>query len=223
MIWQAAPSRLKLPSNEVHVWRASLDLSEASFEKAKALLAADEHVRAAMFRLDRHRREFMTARATIREILSRYLGCAPANVAFRCANFGKLALAANLEQIRFNLSHSGSFVVCAISREEVGVDIEQERSDLNFEMIAEHVFTACDSTAYRKLPQESNSAAFFRLWTRMEAFIKAIGNGFPDSSLPATLDPEFACQYFRPAPGYAGAVVIRKADWRFCYWHRAFW
>jgi hypothetical protein len=117
-------------------------------------------------------------------------------------------------------------MICAIARDEVGVDIEQMRSDLNIEMIAEDVFAPLDYDAYRNLREGSKSVEFFGIWTRLEAFIKTTGQGLSGLSLqPAGVCPpgsKFDCKYFDPAPGYQGALVIRKGNWKFNYWQWAF-
>lgn len=78
------------------------------------------------------------------------------------------------ESIDFNISHSGDYVVCAISKSlRIGVDIEeiQEIPISDFDL----------QFSKRELTQIGNSSdrfrEFFTFWTKKEAFLKAIGIG----------------------------------------------
>ncbi len=75
----------------------------------------------------------------------------------------------------FNISHSGDYVVIALSDCEVGCDIEVFK-DLNYERTGKIVF---HENELQKLGNVKDKRAFFyELWTRKEAFIKCIGEGF---------------------------------------------
>ena len=79
--------------------------------------------------------------------------------------------------IRFNLSHSGNMVFCAVSDKDVGCDVEQI-TDIDMQIAARFFFheeyeaiSACpDSTSINDL--------FFRYWTLKESFMKVTGLGF---------------------------------------------
>ena len=123
----------------------------------------------------------------------------------------------------FSISHSGNFVMVAAAYEEVGCDIERiGRADLR---IAERFFSEPEKALLRGLPEEMKNAAFFRLWTLKEAFLKATGQGFSmplDSfsicfeedgriSVRETGIPEkYAVSELSAVPGYASAVCFRN-------------
>jgi len=75
-----------------------------------------------------------------------------------------------------NISHSGEYVVLAVSRHELGVDIET--LGLYKDKLARR---CCTEEEYIWL-QTQRSEAFFRLWTGKESLMKATGLGF---ALPA--------------------------------------
>lgn len=76
----------------------------------------------------------------------------------------------------FNLSHAGRWVVCAISRTAVGVDVEQVRPfDL---VLAWRFFHRRECAALAVQPAAARHDYFFRLWTAKEAYMKALGLGF---------------------------------------------
>lgn len=78
--------------------------------------------------------------------------------------------------IHFNISHSGDWVICAISDNDVGCDIEKiDKADLN---IAEHFFCKDEYLHIAEQTLEDNrNTIFYRYWTLKESFIKNIGLG----------------------------------------------
>ena len=76
---------------------------------------------------------------------------------------------------RFNLSHAGEYVILAIGREEVGVDIAKPAGA--DEMLARRCFTSAELA--RVMPARScfDADMFFRFWTLKESYLKFIGTG----------------------------------------------
>lgn len=86
---------------------------------------------------------------------------------FTCNPQGKPALAEN-KALHFSLSHSGSWVVCAVGDHPVGVDVELPRCSA---AIAKRYFHPSEA-AWADDPD-----CLCRLWTAKEAFVKALGDG----------------------------------------------
>ena len=92
--------------------------------------------------------------------------------------------------VHFSLSHSGRYVLCAVSTAPVGADV-QERRRVN-PSIARR-FCPGERARLDVLPPEAWEEAFFRLWARKEAWVKAVsGDVF------LALD---ACDVYGPVPG----------------------
>lgn len=74
----------------------------------------------------------------------------------------------------FNISHSGEYVVCAISNHRIGIDIELIRPVKlkNFHS----VLTQKEIGILSELENPEN--LFFEIWSKKEAAIKADGKGF---------------------------------------------
>jgi 4'-phosphopantetheinyl transferase len=175
---------LQLADDEVQVWRVELDVLAPSEPHWLSLLAPDEQDRARRFRFDRHRRRFATTRGVLRTLLGSYLNAEPRSVRFRYSDKQKPALDAAFAQgcLQFNVSHSEELALLAFTRaREIGVDVERVRENSNIEGIAKHFFSESEREALASLPASEKQAAFYRCWTRKEAFIKAIGEGM---SLP---------------------------------------
>jgi len=189
----APPESLCLSSGEVHVWRADLEQPLALQRACLGLLDQDERARAGRFHFEKHRRRFVLGRGFLRVLLGRYLGLAPDQVRFVYGPYGKPALADehNTGRLCFNTSHSHELAVYAFVQEnEIGVDVEYIKTDFASEDIARHFFSADEVEALMAIAEKERAAAFFRCWTRKEAYIKAIGSGL--SHPLAEFDVSFA-------------------------------
>jgi len=81
-------------------------------------------------------------------------------------------------RIRFNSSHSGALALVAVTLDcELGVDIEQFRPMPDLQEIAARFFCAGEEAELMSVAPALREPAFFRCWTRKEAYIKAIGDG----------------------------------------------
>lgn len=117
----------------------------------------------------------------------------------------------------FNLSHSGEYVVCAVSDGEIGVDI-QKCSSLNVMRIAARFFSEEECRALEACAtEEEKRQSFFRLWVRKEAYGKFLGKGIlgvvsvnllPDES-SMVVEKELLWREWSFAEGYKIAVCQR--------------
>lgn len=77
-----------------------------------------------------------------------------------------------LKNIYFNISHSGDYVMCAISNEEIGCDIEKIKEiDMK---IAKRFF--CESE-YQNIITTKDDDLFFKYWTLKESYMKNVALG----------------------------------------------
>jgi len=60
---------------------------------------------------------------------------------------------------------------------DVGIDIEVMARDVDIEGVARQAFSPVECEALTALSPEARPAAFFRVWTRKEAYVKARGDG----------------------------------------------
>lgn len=197
---------LTLRENQIDIWRIHIDGQEVGLQHYRRLLSSEEAQRADRFYFEEHRRRFTWARAAMREILSRYIGLAPQQLAFSYGTAGKPELSGELERtgIKFNLSHSNDIGLLAVTRGlAVGIDIELINSKFASDEIAECFFSASEIRHLRALPPAERVDAFFACWTRKEAYIKALGEG-----LSVPLD-SFEVAF---GPGIAAALLQVRAD-----------
>jgi 4'-phosphopantetheinyl transferase len=183
---ETAKPQAAMTGDDIHVWFAPLDGCPDRSE----LLSPDERERADRFAMPHVRDRFVAARGFLRSTLAECLRCDPASLCFGYGHHGKPFLIDT--DLRFNLSHSGGWAALAAAPgREVGIDIEQIRPDRAIEDLARRFFSAREWAALRALPDAERCDAFFRCWTRKEAFIKLIGDGlsFPLDEFEVTLRP----------------------------------
>ena len=222
-----------LGRDEIHIWHQNLARGTAEVEALGHLLSPDEIQRAKRFRFDTNRNEFMVCRGTLRALLGQYLSVPPKELCFEYSEHGRprLATGSSPEDLDFNVSHSGGHALLGFARgRKIGLDIEKVRWDFGTSEIAERFFSGAERFALRELPPEQRHQAFFRCWTRKEAFIKALGEGLshPLDQFDVSLAPRVAAQLLATRPdaeevkrwsmwdlqaptGYAAALVAESA------------
>ncbi len=94
---------------------------------------------------------------------------------------------ARREDVFFSLSHSGRYVLCAVSGAPVGVDVQQIRP-VRLSLVRR--FHPAEQAWLEDRPEEERQVALFRLWTRKEAWVKAVsGDHFVSLSEADVIHP----------------------------------
>lgn len=101
----------------------------------------------------------------------------PTPAAYEWNAHGKPYLLPPNEKIYVNWSHSGDYVLCAVSDRELGVDLEQMRRTPD-ERLVKRVIRGEEREYYDSVSPEEQKQLFYEYWTLKESFLKAIGTGF---------------------------------------------
>jgi 4'-phosphopantetheinyl transferase len=179
-LWLDAPEHPILTTGEVHIWRVYLNQGRSMVRRCLNLLSADERERATKYYFQRDHDHFAVARGGLRMILSRYINLPPEQICFSHNPYGKPALRQGLgdDSLRFNLAHSGTVALCALTRARaIGIDVEQMIEDRSGLELAERFFSPVEVSMLRGVAPALRTIAFFDCWTRKEAYIKARGEG----------------------------------------------
>jgi 4'-phosphopantetheinyl transferase len=169
--WSPAPSCLPPIGSDVHVWRIDVAEWRPHVPILRRLLAADERVRADRFRFEADAHRLIIGRGVLRMLIGELLHMLPERVAFTYSDSGKPSIVG----VHFNVAHSGELILIATHKYRIGVDVE--RVDRMVDVVA--MSGVCFTAGERALILESAATqeAFFRLWTRKEAWLKAVGSG----------------------------------------------
>lgn len=155
----------------------------AALEHHLPLLDPEERQVYDRYRVDFKKVEFLTGRVLLKTQLAERLHLSPDQIRFVKNDYGKLYLHPDQDPggLFFNLSHTAGMIACVVGGlERAGIDVERTDKDA-FEVMPK-VFRP-DEIAWveAQTSAASRSRAFFLLWTRKEAVMKAEGLGF---SLP---------------------------------------
>jgi len=231
---------LELRDEEVQLWRVDLESIRSQELRWQELLSPDEKKRAARFHFSTDRQNFVAARAILRKLLAAYLADEPAKLSFSYSKKEKPFLSPPHagSGITFNVSHSGGAALFGFARKrDIGVDIEHIRHDVDAEAIARRFFSSHEQKQLSALSGAKKIEAFFRCWTRKEAYIKATGDGLSlplsqfdvsleeesvDALVTTRMDPaeakDWLLQEVAAGDGYVGAICARGRTWRLTQW-----
>jgi 4'-phosphopantetheinyl transferase len=164
----------------IPVWWVDLDDPRALLRADRLrLLSGAERARADRFRFEKHRARWLAGRIALRHVLADALGTDAGSIAYAVGPHGKPSLTGDhAGALGFNLSHSGGCALIAVATStELGVDIEEIHPMEDLRDVAERHFAAEERERLFSLPEDEQVPCFYRIWTRKEAYIKAIGTG----------------------------------------------
>ena len=227
---------------EVHLWVVPLVISAEKSSYFKSILSLDEQERAGRFRKIGDAQRYIAARGLLRRLLGSYVARAPDRLQFTYDAFGKPSLAGQTSEavINFSVSHSEDQALFGFARaRKIGVDLEYIRADIDVLGLAKRYFSPDEFRRLRRLPASEQCEAFYCLWTRKEAYLKACGEGLSFglervevSSSPAepamirkvagasNASEHWTLKHLSPAPNYLGAAAVegRSVTFKFLDW-----
>jgi len=235
----ALPAFRSPAPGEIALWLVDLAASDDRNGTVGRWLSEEERDRAARFQFERDRRAYALSRSALRAVLAASLGLKPDRLELVYGLQGKPHLAPHhgSGELHFNLSHSGTWALIALARgAAVGVDVEHIRPVNEFAQIAERFFAPTERAAIERHRADQQLRAFFRVWTRKEACLKATGRGLwvdlhrfgvPDDQSDWAVvdvpggpdagagDAKVAVRGFTPFVDYEAAVAVEAVHERF--------
>lgn len=172
---------MDLPASGAHIWFFA-DAQDFPYED---VVSDAELARAHDMLPPAKGQEFLSFRACLRIVLAHsYIKTLPPReIRIKVSEHGKPRLP-DAPQLHFNLSHSHGALAIAVSRLEVGIDIEKIRPVPDWHDLAQNFLAPTDATTIANHAEPEQSTAFLRCFTWREAYLKAGGAGF-STPLPA--------------------------------------
>jgi 4'-phosphopantetheinyl transferase len=186
--------------SSIHIWSF---LHKSTKVGSKELLDLVERTRASNFVFQKDRDRFIRDRVNLKKILSQYTGSYPLDVIVSYRLKGKPYL--KNSEIKFNLSHSKDLSVYAISKTEIGVDIEKIREIPHFEGIMKRFFTEEEADQVNNMEELGRSEVFLKIWTQKEAIGKMLGFGLEYLGKDIS---KYSVETFTPHIQYIGALSL---------------
>lgn len=164
-----------LPEGVIHASLRNMDADRTPDAELIEFLSPAEIRHSSRFRFQHLTRRYRIGRVLLRTALSELLNCNPGRLCFSQGLQGKPFL---LGGPAFNVSHSDGFLLMCFAQEgNLGADIEIIKKMPDMERLMQTFFSPAEVAEIRVLPPHERQAAFFRVWTRKEAFLKALGGG----------------------------------------------
>lgn len=217
-----------LPRHVVRLrWLLADQAEAARIDAWHGLLDATEQASAARFRAEADRRAYIAAHALLRQMLAEAGGLPAAAWRFTRGAQGKPEIAAEHEMpwLRFSLSHTRGLAACALAgTDDIGLDVEDLDRRAASPDLARRYFAPEEAAWLDAVPAEDRHAAFLRLWTLKEAYVKATGEGIAvgldsfamEIDPPRLLRAPGGTQHWRflqhqPTPRHILSVALRDA------------
>ncbi|MCP4220936.1 MAG: 4'-phosphopantetheinyl transferase superfamily protein [bacterium] len=157
---------------EVYAVKIPSELDTHTFCRLLEQASPEKQQRIKRFVRQEDRLSSLFAELLIRSIIMRKTGLSNREISFGKNKHGKPYLLGH-EDIHFNLSHSGIWVVAAVDSRPVGVDVECI-SDIDLDL-AGYFFSEDEHKDLLNHPDQVSY--FFTLWSLKESYIKNIGKG----------------------------------------------
>lgn len=195
----------------LHCWHADLTAEYPAWGPAEAALSGAERARQARFRFPALRQTYSRAHGFLRAVLGHYAGLAPGAVAFTAELRGKPALPAP-RRVQFNLSYRAGRALLAVADGcAVGADVETLAPMTDSLALVPELFSGPEQAVLRAAaPGADWEGLFYTIWTRKEAYAKALGMGL---SLPFAgfsvleFDENRAVRLVAPAGAYLASFA----------------
>jgi 4'-phosphopantetheinyl transferase len=212
---------------EIYWLHVDEEVQPAELNSCLEVLDQEEKAVYERYRVDFKKVEFLLGRMLLKRMIGQKLGVLPQEVRFIKNEYGKLFLdsrnvAGSIKRpLFFNLSHSDRMLVCAISEiEKTGIDVEAVKKDCCFEVMRSVFLPKEIAYVEQQGTPSMKREAFYQLWTRKEAVMKALGKGFslPPLSFSVPLarcrvdEQSFSYYTFAPMEGYMVSAVVEREE-----------
>lgn len=151
------------------------DISEDELDSLIKKVPEEKQARINKFMVKKDKIRALISEILLRTVLDKQFGINNEDIVILKNKYGKPYLKGN-EDINFNISHSGDFVVCAVDDKPIGIDIEQI-IDIDYKSIAESFFSKDEVQFILNASDENKLHRFYEVWTLKESYIKAKGMG----------------------------------------------
>jgi 4'-phosphopantetheinyl transferase len=164
--------------DEIHVIRIRISQNLDWILSKKDLLSQNETEKSERFAREQDKYSFLASSVMKKILCGYYLGREPESVDFELNEFNKPKIR-NQENIHFNSSHSGDWLVFAFSGNPCGIDVERINPGFDYPTILEMSFHPDEIDFIQKSKEPINQ--FFKIWTIKESILKAEGTGLMDN------------------------------------------
>ena len=221
MIFNFPP--IELNKNNALIFTAYLPSLHEHLPSLWESLSIQEKTQAKKFINSYLSERYIISHGLLRYLLAFYTKNNPQTIEYKNNQFGKPFLKNKDSLIQFNMSHSKDYAAYILVLDcQVGIDIEWKNKDIDAQELSPLALTEEETIIFSKLNSTKKLNAFYEIWTKKEAILKALGQGlsYPMNLIEimnVTTDNEvhyianntkFYCSELTSLNDYAGAVAI---------------
>lgn len=159
------------------IYQGVVNISDVdSFDNVKHMIAYVSEARKnriVRYLRDEDKIRSLAAELLLKHMLSVIYGTDVAGIRFGVNKFGKPYLIGS--ELKFNISHSGDYVACAVGYTDMGIDVEEIGQEELPEVYS--VFAPSEIEMINTLSQDMQADMFYRIWTLKESYVKKTGDG----------------------------------------------
>jgi 4'-phosphopantetheinyl transferase len=164
-------------NHDLTLYSIYLPKYESILHDLEKFLEVSEHNRAKKYHKEKDKNRFIISRSLLKFALAYYVQSNVESVSIKLLPNKKPYLCEH-PNVYFNVSHSGDYAVIAINNTPIGIDIEYIDLQYSFQDIVSSVFN--EDEIHFINHSDHKTKDFYGLWTKKEAFVKALGKGIDD-------------------------------------------
>lgn len=187
----------------IYIYKLNInDVLPTDYEKEYCCLSPSERQRLSVYKGEKDKKRSLATKILLRKAVTETYGVE--NFTLNRAENGKPFL----DFAKISLSHSGDIAVCAISSNDVGIDIEKVKEITPRQ---KYKFFTKEETDYVNSLESDINIRFLEVWTRKEALFKCCGLSLLELSKTSVLgeNKEFSLKT-ELSDGYIISVCEQK-------------
>ena len=198
--------------NEVKICHGRVAAGYADYQSYWRVLDESEQTQARKFKNELLHKRYVEVHGQLRNCLAQTLNQPPEKIRINKMEHGKPYLA-DYPELAFNLSHSADRLMLAVGWNcQLGVDMEICKQRINLSGLVDKCFAEEEADYWNQLPESQKIQAFYRFWTRKEAFVKATGHGIASGLNQCVINPENPTEFLRVPEQYGKASAWHVLD-----------
>ena len=196
----------------VEIWNGKVSAEDAHYQAYWRVLDEAEQTHAGKIKNMLLHKRYVEVHGRLRNLLAQMLNQPPEKIRIKKTEYGKPYLA-DYPELAFNLSHTADRLMIAVGRNcQLGVDIEICKPRVNLSGLVNKCFAEEEAAHWTQLPETQKNQAFYRFWTRKEAFVKATGHGISLGLNHCVINPENPTEFIRVPDLYGQASAWHVQD-----------
>ncbi|HUH29218.1 4'-phosphopantetheinyl transferase family protein [Gelidibacter sp.] len=168
------PSQNRKGDPGVTIYKIELLKLQETIPDLTRFLSDSECQRANRYHFIKDKNRFIICRALLKLLLAEYTALDISQISIEVDAHKKPYLPSH-PSVYFNVSHSLDYAIIAIAENPVGVDLEYINKEFNYKEILPNVYHQKEMDEIEI--SKDKYLTFYKLWTRKEAVVKAIGKG----------------------------------------------